>query len=79
MSDQGEDQTLAAGRGSLAQTGKASAVALAVLTKNAAATALLTGLCGNGMALQLGMASSHRLAGVDGRLAIGWVHRFGLR
>ncbi len=62
----------------MAEAGKASAVALAVLAQDAAATAVLTGLYGNGLALLLGEDCRGRLAGAVGRLTHGLIHRWGL-
>jgi hypothetical protein len=62
----------------LAQADKASAVALAVLAQDAAATAVLTGLNGNGLALLLRENCRGRLAGAVDRLAHGLIYRWGL-
>lgn len=62
----------------MAQADKASAVALAVFAQDAAATAVLTGLYGNGLALLLRMNCRGRLAGAVGRLTNGLLHRWGL-
>jgi len=62
----------------LTQAGQASAVALAVLAQDAAATAVLTRLYGNGLAVLLGNDCRGRWAGAVGRLATGLIHRWGL-
>ncbi len=62
----------------MAQAGKASAVALAVLAQDAAATAVLTRRYGNGLALLLRKDCRGRLAGAVGRLAHGLIHRWWL-